>query len=146
MVYELKDTEKAAPLFEGWQESMIWSCLQKIMGKIYADSPEHPVSAMALLAGLKEGNTDPSNEEGKEKIYLLVRQMSDKFREENGTIICRELLGLLEREDSARPERRTEEYYAARPCSRLVASAARIIEENLLFTDEEKCHTIASDI
>ena len=64
------------------------------------------VSAMALLAGLKEGNTDPSNEEGKEKIYLLVRQMSDKFREENGTIICRELLGLLEREDSARPERR----------------------------------------
>ena len=65
------------------------------------------VSAMALLAGLKEGNTDPSNEEGKEKIYLLVRQMSDKFREENGTIICRELLGLLEREDSARPERRT---------------------------------------
>lgn len=50
MVYELKDTEKAAPLFEGWQESMIWSCLQKIMGKIYADSPEHPVSAMALLA------------------------------------------------------------------------------------------------
>ena len=50
MVYELKDTEKAAPLFEGWQESMIWSCLQKIMGKIYTDSPEHPVSAMALLA------------------------------------------------------------------------------------------------
>lgn len=89
------------------------------------------VSAMALLAGLKEGNTDPANEEGKEKIYLLVRQMSDKFKEENGTIICRELLGLLEREESARPERRTEEYYATRPCSRLVASAARIIEEYL---------------
>lgn len=103
------------------------------------------VSAMALLAGLKEGNTDPSNEEGKERIYLLVRQMSDKFREENGTIICRELLGLLEREESAKPEKRTEEYYASRPCSRLVASAARIIEENLLFTDEEKCHTITSD-
>lgn len=102
------------------------------------------VSAMALLAGLKEGNTDPSNEEGKERIYLLVRQMSDKFREVNGSIICRELLGLLEREESAKPEKRTEEYYASRPCSRLVASAARIIEENLLFTDEEKCHTITS--
>ncbi|MDE7014727.1 MAG: C-GCAxxG-C-C family protein [Kineothrix sp.] len=102
------------------------------------------VSAMALLAGLKDGNTDPSNEEGKERIYLLVRQMSDKFREVNGSIICRELLGLLEREESAKPERRTEEYYASRPCSRLVASAARIIEENLLFTDEEKCHTITS--
>lgn len=50
MVYELRDTEKAAPLFEGWQESMIWSCLQKVMGKIYTDSQEQPASAMALLA------------------------------------------------------------------------------------------------
>lgn len=50
MFYELKDPTKAAPLFEGWQESMIWSCLQNVMGKVYADSPEHPVSAMALLA------------------------------------------------------------------------------------------------
>lgn len=49
MVFELKQTEKAAALFEGWQETLIWSCLQGIMGKIYADSPEDPVSAMALL-------------------------------------------------------------------------------------------------
>ena len=48
------------------------------------------VSSMALLAGLKEGNVDPSDEEGRERIYLLVRKMSDSFREENGTIICRE--------------------------------------------------------
>lgn len=89
------------------------------------------VSAMALLAGLKEGNTDPMNEEGKERIYLLVRQMSDRFREENGSIICRELLGIQEREQSAKPDKRTEEYYASRPCSRLVASAARIVEEIL---------------
>ena len=46
------------------------------------------VSAMALLAGLKEGNTDPANEEGKEKIYLLTRQMAEKFREQFGTIVC----------------------------------------------------------
>ena len=34
MIYRLKPTEKAAPLFEGWQETMIWSCLQGIMGEI----------------------------------------------------------------------------------------------------------------
>lgn len=28
---------------------MIWSCVQNIMGKIYADNPEHPQSVMALL-------------------------------------------------------------------------------------------------
>ena len=49
MVFELKETKKAAPLFEGWQETMIWSCLQKVMGSIYVDSPENPASAMALL-------------------------------------------------------------------------------------------------
>ena len=49
MVYELRDTEKAGPFFEGWQETLIWSCLQGIMGKIYVDFPEHPASAMAVL-------------------------------------------------------------------------------------------------
>ncbi len=49
MVYELKRPEIAAKLFEGWQETLIWSCLQGVMGKICADSREAPVSAMALL-------------------------------------------------------------------------------------------------
>lgn len=49
MVCELKEVKKAEPLFEGWQETMIWSCLQGVMGKIYADSQEDPVSAAALL-------------------------------------------------------------------------------------------------
>ena len=42
------------------------------------------VSSMALLAGLKEGNTDPDNEEGKERIYLLTRKL------EIGRASCRE--------------------------------------------------------
>lgn len=90
------------------------------------------VSAMALLAGLKDGNTDPSDEDGRERIYLLVREMGDLFRAENGSIICRELLGIKTREQSARPDKRTAEYYDGRPCSRLVASAAKIVEEMLL--------------
>ena len=90
------------------------------------------VSAMAMLAGLKEGNTDPSNEEGKERIYQLTRQMAEKFKEKHKTIICRELLGIQEMEKSARPSERTKEYYITRPCSRLVATASEIIEEMLL--------------
>lgn len=90
------------------------------------------VSAMALLGGLKEGNIDPENEDGKEQIYLLTRKMADRFKEKNHSIICRELLGIEGREESARPSERTKEYYASRPCSRLVADAAEIIEEMLL--------------
>lgn len=90
------------------------------------------VSSMALLAGLKEGNTDPANEEGKEKIYLLTRQLAEKFKQRHGTIICRELLGIEGMEKSARPSERTESYYNSRPCSELVKTAAEIIEEMLL--------------
>lgn len=49
MVFELKQTKKAEALFDGWQESLIWSCLQGVMGKLYVDSLEHPRSVMALL-------------------------------------------------------------------------------------------------
>lgn len=90
------------------------------------------VSAMALLAGLKEGNANPENEEGKERIYLLTRQLAGKFREQFGTIICRELLGIEGMEESARPSERTQQYYEERPCPRLIAAAAGIIEEILL--------------
>lgn len=51
MIFEMKRTQKAAFLFEGWQESLIWSCLQGVMGKIYVDSLEFPSSAMAFLGG-----------------------------------------------------------------------------------------------
>ena len=49
MVYEIREPETAAPLFAGWQETLIWSCLQGVMGKVYGDSAETPASAMALL-------------------------------------------------------------------------------------------------
>lgn len=89
------------------------------------------VSAMAMLAGLKEGNTDPADDLAKTAIYELTRQMADCFREENGSILCRELLGRKEREVSASPSERNAEYYAGRPCAGLVANAAGIVEKML---------------
>lgn len=89
------------------------------------------VSAMALLAGLKEGNDDSQNEQAKAHIYQLVRDMSDQFKASNNSIICRELLGLQEKEQSAIPSPRTAQYYATRPCSKYVAQAAEIIEDAL---------------
>ncbi len=90
------------------------------------------VSAMSMLSGLKMGCTDPADEAGKKAGYEKVRQMADSFREETGSILCRELLGLLAREESAAPSKRTEAYYSTRPCSRAVAAAARIVEGQLL--------------
>ena len=49
MVYKVTQTQNAASLFEGWQESMIWSCMQGVMGELYTDAPMHPKSAMVWL-------------------------------------------------------------------------------------------------
>ncbi len=49
MVYELTDTAKATPLFAGWEETLIWGCLEKVMGKIYVTDLEAPRSAMAFV-------------------------------------------------------------------------------------------------
>ena len=49
MVYEVIDTERVAHLFGKWEETLIWSCLQGIMGKLYSDHPKEPTAAMAVL-------------------------------------------------------------------------------------------------
>lgn len=90
------------------------------------------VSAMSMLSGLKGGNTDPQDEEAKKAAYELVRRMAAEFKAENGTIICRELLGIDGMEESAAPSARTAQYYAVRPCTAFVRSAARIVEKHLL--------------
>ena len=60
MVYELKDTSRAESLFEGWQESLIRSCLQQVMGKVYVTDPDHPGSAFAFVGvfGFYAGKPD----------------------------------------------------------------------------------------
>ena len=49
MIYEVVNNKKAEELFAGWDETIIWSCLQGVMGHIYVDDKEAPVSAMAIL-------------------------------------------------------------------------------------------------
>lgn len=49
MVYELQDTAKVEALFAGWQETLIYSCLQKVMGRIWVTDRENPRSAFAFV-------------------------------------------------------------------------------------------------
>lgn len=48
-VYAVHDKKTIAQLFDGWDETMIWSCLQDCMGIAYADSPTSPSSAQISL-------------------------------------------------------------------------------------------------
>ena len=49
MIFELEDTSKVTSLFDGWQETLIWSCLQKVMGKVFVTDTEDPKSAFAFV-------------------------------------------------------------------------------------------------
>lgn len=49
MIFELSDTKKAEAIFAGWEETLITSCLQKIMGKVFVTDTKHPKSACAYV-------------------------------------------------------------------------------------------------
>lgn len=86
---------------------------------------------MFLLAGLEKGATDGKDRAGKAANYALVQELAAEFKRRNGSLICAELLGLKKPEGSAQPEARTEQYYAKRPCVKMVEEAARIWSEYL---------------
>jgi len=90
------------------------------------------VTGMFMVAGLKRGCSDPNDKVSKQKHYELIQMLSQRFKETNGSIICRELLGLDIKHDSPAPAERTEDYYKKRPCVELVRSAAEITEETLI--------------
>lgn len=49
-MYKVTNKESIAPLFEGWDETLIWSCLQACMGMAYAKEGVMPESAGVLVA------------------------------------------------------------------------------------------------
>lgn len=94
---------------------------------------------MFMLAGLENGSAKAGDAEGKMQNYALVQDLAAKFRDENGSMICAELLsgvrsqesGTTNKWDNPTPEARTEEYYKKRPCMEMVASAVRMFLEEL---------------
>ena len=90
------------------------------------------VSAMTMLLGFYEGNTDPNDQESKTRIYTREREMIELFLKEQKSIVCREILGLEKgQQEPPAPSVRTLEYYESRPCLGCVETAAGIIEREI---------------
>lgn len=86
---------------------------------------------MFLLAGLEKCAIEGSDRESKAANYKLVQELAEEFKKRNGSMICAELLNLKKAEVSSVPEERTEQYYAKRPCAKMVEVAATIWAEYL---------------
>lgn len=96
------------------------------------------VSGMFLVAGMKYGYADPKDHKSKSEHYKRIQELAETFKAENGSIICRELLGISKEEETYIPDKRTKEYYKKRPCVELVKQAAEIMEDYIRNMDSLK--------
>jgi C_GCAxxG_C_C family probable redox protein len=85
------------------------------------------VSGMFMVAGLLYGYDTPDDDCTKKAHYALVQELAAKFKEQAGSIVCREILKNPPSDPNPTP--RTEEFYKVRPCARLVILAAQILDE-----------------
>jgi hypothetical protein len=85
-----------------------------------------------MVLGLKYGYSVSDDINLKKQHYDLIQQAAKKFAEENGSIICKELLGISKPKiDGYIPAQRNAEFFKKRPCVELVAYAATLIEQFL---------------
>ena len=93
------------------------------------------VSGMLFVLGSLYGYDAPGDDVRKKELYSRVQALAAGFRAENGSIICREILKNPPSDPTPSP--RTAEYYAQRPCARMVLTAARLMEEFMEETGDE---------
>ncbi len=92
------------------------------------------VSGMLMVNGMENGCTDSKDPVAKKHNYEMVQRLATAFKEENGSIICGELLAGACQKVSTHPqaEERTPEYYRKRPCAEYVRCCAQLIEDILM--------------
>ena len=85
------------------------------------------VSGMYLVLGWLYGYDTPGDDVSKKALYADVQAMGARFREQAGSIVCREILKNPPSTPSPTP--RTAEFYKTRPCARMVVCAAELLDE-----------------
>ena len=84
------------------------------------------VSAMTMVAGLSTNSEDSKTL--RRDSYELTKLLAGRFKEQNGSIVCRQLLGL---------EPGLPEGCKKKPCVEYVRTCAKLIEE-LILNKEQK--------
>lgn len=93
-------------------------------------------SGMIMVAGILYGYDKADDTTAKKEHYRRIQELAESFKNANkpdnakdGSIVCRELLGIEKgKDEGGDPAKRTEQYYSKRPCELIVGSAAEILE------------------
>lgn len=83
------------------------------------------VTGAFMVLGICDAQTDPKDRQARHHLYDKARAFAERFREEQGSIICGELLGLRPFPDGSKTERKKT------PCGKLVRFAIELLEEEL---------------
>lgn len=85
-----------------------------------------------MAAGLLYGYDEPDQPEQRAAHYARIQALAAEFRAQHGTILCRELLKDIPAGTGGAPAARTEEFYQTRPCLRIIADTAAMLDRFLL--------------
>ena len=85
------------------------------------------VSGMLFTLSYLYGYDTPGDDGSKKRLYTEVQALAGQFREQVGSIICREILKNPPSDPNPTP--RNEEFYAKRPCARMVYTGAALMEQ-----------------
>ena len=92
------------------------------------------ISGMCMVLGYLYGY-EPPDPQRQKALYADVQALCAKFREQAGSIVCREILKNPPSDPAPTP--RTAEFYAQRPCARMVLLAANILDSYIKEHSEE---------
>ena len=126
------------------------------------------LSGALIVVGMETGATEGRDAAGKKANYDMVQKVAGIYKEKNGSIYCKELLGLVPMPNGEKrptavtqdtqkkltaaeyatshmttftettPEARTKEYYKKRPCPELIGQVCDILDEVLYSQSIQK--------
>ena len=85
------------------------------------------VSGALMVLGLKYGHYESENHEQKSRAYAIAAEYTKRFKELNGSIVCRDLLGY----DLTKPDDMayiTEKNLFRTVCPEMIRSAVEVLE------------------
>jgi C_GCAxxG_C_C family probable redox protein len=88
------------------------------------------VTGALMAIGLKHFNTDLLPDEAKMHVYSLSNRFMQEFKTRNGSVKCKELLGVDLSTDEGRKKMR-EENLSQKVCKKLVCDSVEILEKLL---------------
>ena len=96
------------------------------------------VSGMFFVLSYLYGYDTAGDDVGKKQLYTDVQALAAAFRENCGSIVCREILKNPPTDPNPSP--RTAEYYKTRPCARMVLVAGQLMDAFIAAHPLEETH------